>query len=78
MCVDVVNIFLIDARFRQRAVECQGEAFAFLVLSSDVIGIAGRTIADEFTINTSATCLCVLERFENENTRTFAHHKAVA
>lgn len=61
MGVDVIDLGLRDARLSEGAVEAKGEALALLILPGDVVGVAGRAIANEFAIDTSATGLRMLK-----------------
>ncbi|MNW56939.1 hypothetical protein D3C74_346980 [compost metagenome] len=43
-----------------------------------MVSITAKTITDYLGINLSSALLCVLQRFQNQNTGTFTHYEAIA
>ena len=78
MRIDVVDIGRRDARPLQRSAHASEGAVAVLGRRSDVIGVAGEAIADDFGIDLRAARFGVLEFFDNHDTCALAHDKTVA
>ena len=43
-----------------------------------MVGITGRAVTGDLTVNSRPTRLCVFESFHDQDTGTFAHNKAIA
>jgi len=78
MGVDVVNIFRRKSGALQRHLHGAEPAIAVFGRRGDVIGVAGKSIADNLAINFRAARFRSLIFFEHDKARPLAHEKAVA
>ena len=77
MGVDVVDLVRRDFSALQGSDHTTLGTLAALGRSSDVIGIARKTVADDFRIDFRAARQCMFQLFENHNASAFTHHETV-
>lgn len=73
MGVDVVDRARIQRGIRERCAQCTH--LPFRRGHADVVGIVGNTVARQVTVAACATRLRVLDRFQDQEGGTLAHHQ---
>src|SRR5258707_15580157 len=78
MRVEVLDVARREPGLPKRRRHGTGRAFAVFRSRSDVVGIRRGSVADQFGHGLCTPRPRMLQRFDHEDTRTFAHHEAVA
>ena len=77
MGVDAVHILGVATRLLQSKGHGPAAPLAIFVRSSDVSSVTRNPATQDLGMHPSTSCLGVGQTFENQNGRTFSHHKAI-
>jgi hypothetical protein len=78
MRIDVLDVGQAQAGVLHRAAHRPLRALAVWRRRREVVGVAGRSEADDLPVHARAAALRVLELLEDEDRSPFPHHEAVA